>query len=116
MEVTNSSGCSKLSASISVTKVCTKSVAEDDVSTGDIVIYPNPNAGTFMLSIHSPQDAFISVRVLNNIGQCVYSAQFSSAENAYQILLPPDINSGIYLLQVITANETYVVRFLVQYP
>ena len=116
VEVTNSSGCSKLSASISVTKVCTKSVAEDDVSTGDIVIYPNPNAGTFMLSIHSPQDAFISVRVLNNIGQCVYSTQFSSSENTDQLSLPPNIPSGIYILQVITKYETNMVRFLIQYP
>jgi hypothetical protein len=116
VEVTNSSGCSKLSAGISVTKVCTKSFAEEDASAVNILLYPNPNAGSFVLSIQSPQDASITIRVINKIGQCVYSTQFSSSENTHQLSMPPGIPSGIYVLQVIAAHETYMVRFLIQYP
>jgi len=69
-----------------------------------LVIYPNPNDGSFILSASLHGKA--SIEVVNNTGQLIYKDMVeSNGEMNKKIVLDKNIPVGLYLLRVIS-NET----------
>jgi hypothetical protein len=58
----------------------------------DILIYPNPNTGTFMVRVHE-QGAF---DVLNSIGQVLQTQQLNEGEEAFEVNGLP---AGVYFVR-----------------
>ena len=59
-------------------------------------VYPNPNSGTFLVSLSIAGDYVMSVQ--NVIGQTIYSTQLTN-ELSKEVRLG-DIESGVYFLTV----------------
>lgn len=72
--------------------------------TATISLYPNPASS--VLNVQSREN-ILSTRILNTLGQEVYSQSQSSATNHQQINVA-SLKKGIYLVQVLTATGTAV--------
>ena len=73
-------------------------VIEDDNGT-NIVVYPNPNGGSFTVSGAFAEGTEASV--VNMLGQNVWSGQLSKGDNS--VALP--VSKGVYILQIRLPNE-----------
>ncbi len=58
----------------------------------DILIYPNPNTGTFMVRVHE-QGAF---EVLNSIGQVLQTQRLNEGAEAFEVNGLP---AGVYFVR-----------------
>ncbi|MBX9850824.1 MAG: T9SS type A sorting domain-containing protein [Cytophagaceae bacterium] len=86
-----------------------RSLTKDGVS--DVQIVPNPNNGTFILSLLGAGDVANKVSILNALGQVVYIAPETTA-NTRSIDIQ-HLASGVYYLQV-TTDEGTIVKKLVR--
>ncbi len=67
---------------------------------------PNPNNGSFVVALDNAGGLKIQVSVLNSLGQLVYEgAEFTTNLTSIDISA---LASGIYYLQVNTAEEMFV--------
>lgn len=84
----------------------------DLVNENQISIYPNPNKGSFTITINSAifTDDKKSIEIINNIGQTVYAATMQTNEK--QIIID-NLQTGIYMLNVQTDKGIYSKRFTV---
>ncbi|MCW3125002.1 MAG: repeat-containing protein [Bacteroidetes bacterium] len=68
-----------------------------DVLLSDIVtIYPNPNQGTFAISVNDIDTGTLTAEVTDMLGKTVYKQGIHTAENKFDLKLP----AGIYLVKV----------------
>lgn len=77
-------------------------------------VYPNPSNGTFNIGVSgiaNGQNA--EIRISNMIGQVVYDTHTALSGNTIPVTMGAASN-GIYLLQVITAANTYNSKIIVQ--
>lgn len=79
-----------------------RAVHKDGV--GEVEVIPNPNNGTFVVSINNTNDVKSSLVVLNMLGQVVYEAGESTSN--YRNVDISNLPAGTYYLQVSTAEET----------
>lgn len=71
VEVTNASGCVKLSSGVSVNVTCKNSIHDEGIS--EVYVYPNP---TFdMIHIMVDTDKNFEIEILNTTGQVVFRGQ-----------------------------------------
>jgi len=101
----------------SVTEVINVTTATGIASISDsrnYTIYPNPSNGTFNIGLNgiaNGQNA--EIRISNVIGQLIYDTHTTLHGNAIPVTMGASPN-GIYLLQVITAANTYTCKIIVQ--
>jgi len=84
-------------------------------STHDLVLFPNPNNGTFMVKGTIPASSAM-IEVMNVVGQIIYQQQENILNNKLeaQINLPSDVvANGTYLLRIRTANSIDAFRFVI---
>lgn len=77
-------------------------------------IYPNPSNGSFTIGLNgitTGEDA--QIRISNVLGQVVYDTYTTLSGNKIPVTMGAAPN-GIYLLQVITATNTYTSKIIVQ--
>jgi PKD repeat protein len=67
-------------------------------------IYPNPNDGSFTLEVHSKRKKDAQLFVYNNIGQLVYSDNFSINNNTVKKLDLSTEAKGVYYVHLTTDN------------
>jgi sugar lactone lactonase YvrE len=83
----------------------------------NIVLSPNPNKGIFNIkgTWNAVTDESVSLTVTNVIGQIVYrtAAVARNGDIDAQITLNSDMPRGMYLLQIRSATQTKVIRFVV---
>jgi hypothetical protein len=72
-----------------------------------INVYPNPNSGNF--SIDFPFEKGNRILIYNLKGQIVYNETIT--QNEAQI--KTHLNSGLYILKIITQQETYSVKLII---
>jgi len=79
-------------------------------------IYPNPNDGSFNISVNGlANEKNAEIRISNMMGQVIY--QSNAAVNGGKALNTINLQNaanGIYLLQIITADNTYTSRIAIQ--
>ena len=65
-----------------------------------IMVYPNPNNGTFFVHVFSENCSMMNVEVVNVLGQLVYKGEYflTIGENIYRI--ETDLRSGLYLIRI----------------
>ena len=117
--VTNSTGCSDISAIVKVTKSCKigDEAGDDEMTAPVLGIYPNPNNGRFMMKLtvdsYDAEDAII--QVYNSIGQVIYDAKGLMIDNNLQ----QEINlseaaSGMYILRVLLGGRSYETKLVLE--
>jgi hypothetical protein len=70
-----------------------------------IRLYPNPASQTAMLSFGSAKESDYQIRVINSLGQLVYSTDGRASEgiNAIELNLEK-LSSGLYIVQLVQTN------------
>jgi hypothetical protein len=91
----------------------------DNVSTADEVIstttFPNPFESEVNLTLTTgDQDEVVAIRVMNSLGQIVFSKRVnvSSSSEVLETLNLGDLRSGVYMLNVETANAVETIRLI----
>jgi hypothetical protein len=76
------------------------------VNNASILLYPNPNNGTFTVEYYSTTKRFITVSLFNIFGQAVYTTTIEDTKNAtrYIHIDQPQLQPGVYNLQVIDGD------------
>lgn len=76
-------------------------------------IYPNPNTGSFELSLSAVNGNQVTVDIYDMTGNLVYSQQFSG--NALQqMLVQHNLNSGLYTANIKHNGAATAIKFVVQ--
>ena len=79
----------------------------------NLVVYPNPNEGSFTLLLHiSPDDNINEIRIVNMIDGSVVPVQPEYSE--MMTINMPDLSQGYYVVQVITSNSILTRQFIKQ--
>jgi uncharacterized delta-60 repeat protein len=73
------------------------------------LIYPNPNAGVFNLELDSASE----IQIYTVTGELVYNQTFESGKHSITFDHPAN---GLYLLNVLQADENYSVKFVKYAP
>jgi len=109
--VTNSSGCSKTSAGTKVTKSCKENSIIIGSITAQLLLYPNPSAGKFIVELMTEDvsAATATIEVFSEIGQRVYQEIVPMSEgNLHQeVQLQNSALTGIYFVRVVVNNQVY---------
>jgi hypothetical protein len=75
----------------------------------NIIVYPNPFNSSFVLDLSNQKRDFYSVKIVNILGQVVYSNEIAPSANPRHRITPSLLSSGEYLL-VATSREAKLVR------
>ncbi len=94
----------------------TTAVRYDDDSevTPALSVFPNPNEGTFTLSLSNLTGENAVIEVMNLLGQTVYrrEAMILDSEFVHEVVLPNDLTANTYLIRVSTQSGTYYAKML----
>ncbi len=83
----------------------------------DLLIYPNPNSGSFYLSgSFNEKAASATIEIYNGIGQSIYSGNILLENGTFEIpvTLPAAVSNGIYFVNIYSGNEKQVSHLLIQ--
>jgi hypothetical protein len=84
----------------------TVGIVEPPVVSGDILIYPNPNNGSFMLSFTNDNNSETNIRMYNLAGQVVLEKQVSPLAGLNTIKFDISAYSeGMYIMEISTINS-----------
>jgi hypothetical protein len=103
VEVTNSNGCSKLSAGVVVSVPCREGVP---IAIGiDFSVYPNPNSGEFTIKFSAKSDSPIQIALTDELGKIV--KRFETSDETV-VIKELNLANGIYCLTARNKNEVVV--------
>jgi len=78
----------------------------------NISLYPNPNKGTFSIQFSTFVENY-SVQVYDYSGRVVYQNKFEGQEGLEQSVALDAVSSGVYLVKVISGNESFVKKMVI---
>ena len=90
---------------------CATSV--DELLFTNISVYPNPSTGIFTLKWDNTTNKNSTLKVMNSVGEVVYSEILMIGENEKQINISK-FSKGIYLLEIETKNRIINKKLIVQ--
>ena len=91
--------CNDQDQALSITKFTINSLItaiEQQISAGDIILYPNPAQDQLHVNIPAHLEGNVSVKIMNTLGQVLYSG--TSAES--KTIPVSNLKSGVYVLEV----------------
>lgn len=116
--VTNANGCSKQSATTTVTVNCRTEDGSVEEEQNQLSVFPNPTNGLFAVKISnsSINNSTAHIELKNILGQTVYSsiAQFTNGELKYNIDLNTSLAKGVYYIKVQTNTDSYDSKIVLQ--
>ena len=113
VKATNDCGDGEVSDAITVQVYSSQGIGENKI--GDIRIYPNPNQGTFTLNISTGTDKTLNIRVMNALGEEIYSKDEVKVRGEFsQVISLTNASSGMLILQVNDGKETWQGRVFIQ--
>ena len=81
----------------------------------DVSLFPNPNTGQFTVELSAAKQDIYKLRVVNELGQEVWSERISIVEGINQINVSSDkFSTGIYILQIFTSDAIMSKKFSIQ--
>ena len=83
----------------------TSGIGTDELDINGFTIYPNPNKGTFNISLNSIGD-YKTLRITTILGQTLHEASINSDDLNIKVDLT--LESGIYNVQLLTKNQKWV--------
>ena len=85
----------------------------DTEKTSDLILYPNPNQGSFTVQFESDSIHAVEVIVHNVLGKKVYEKSFEKTYNFNQNIQLENPSSGLYFLTVMDGNRKFVKKIAV---
>ena len=86
-----------------------------DANTLDFKVYPNPSNNIFNLELNSISQESIKIKVINTIGDIIYSNELVNYKGDYNSKIDLTQQAkGIYLLDIISSHETIKVKLILQ--
>lgn len=76
----------------------------------DITIYPNPNSGSFTISLLAPGQSY-RIDIVDAQGKVIYSSEGAEVSEPVQV---NDIPVGFYLVRVLTGNQLVTKKLIVR--
>ncbi|MCS6916986.1 MAG: T9SS type A sorting domain-containing protein, partial [Chitinophagales bacterium] len=113
VEVTNSNGCTKESATVTITTSCRL----DAALAASFSLYPNPTDGNqVFLSGRMGSDEPVTITVSTLLGQEVLRTVVNSEGGMLQttLSLPGDLASGTYVVKLVSGSSTITRNLVVQ--
>lgn len=88
----------------------------DDLSNVDISVYPNPNNGSFNVSMTDVIGESVTIEVVNIMGQIVYTEVVNAINGGinHEVNLDKDIAVGTYIVKVSTATGNSLTKIVKQ--
>ena len=99
----NGTVCPESIDEMTLTILCTD--INNIVETGQILLYPNPNDGSFNLKVENTVNESINIIIYNSIGKEVYNEKNISMYNNFNMVLSLDQVPGIYTI-ILDGNKT----------
>ena len=97
---------SMLSQGFQQPELLTVSINEEQISQGEILLYPNPTNGQVSLSYQSGESAQNSVKIYNLLGAIVLSETYSASSGLNTLNFDlSQYNQGIYILELSTEQQ-----------
>ncbi|MFH1320281.1 MAG: CUB domain-containing protein [Bacteroidota bacterium] len=88
---------------------------EEEELAGSLQIYPNPTRGEFTLEMNVPQIQDIQLKIINIIGEEIFSEELSQVKGDYRRNFDlKKLPSGIYSLQVISEGNVIIRKLIIQ--
>ncbi|MFZ1635744.1 MAG: T9SS type A sorting domain-containing protein, partial [Chitinophagales bacterium] len=82
---------------ITVSVPCREGEHFDDEFNTTFSIYPNPNNGTFTISVSPSETNNLEMEIFNTLGEIIYSSKVESSEQTIYLKNTP---SGIYFVRI----------------
>ena len=79
-------------------------VSVNEFEKGNYNIYPNPNNGTFIISINNIESSDLIVNIQNVLGQSVYSEALNNVSQLNKQINLSNLDSGIYTVTISNTN------------
>jgi hypothetical protein len=79
-------------------------------------IYPNPNNGQYCgLNVVNTVEGTTQVRIMNNIGQVIYTNQFATGEGIFNtaIVFEKELANGLYMVEITLADKSITTEKMV---
>ena len=73
---------------------------------------PNPNSGRFNLKLKTENKGQVTVEIINVVGTLVWTSNLSAEKNNLTIDLP-NIEQGVYLIQVSEQNKKHYKKMVI---
>jgi len=86
-------------------------IASNTLATADLIVYPNPNAGSFYVNLNLPQEENGTILISDVLGRTVFQDRISGDTYSKRIHLE---RSGAYLVTVITTNTRLTRKLLIE--
>ncbi len=97
--VVDQNGCSGLDEIVITEMVC--NATNNTLNNSQVQLYPNPNSGSFMLSIDSEVTGDLILEIVNPLGQVMTSVETTKANRVFQYdFALPDLPATVYLLKI----------------
>ncbi len=114
--VTNSNGCTRLSAGVVVTGCRFEDSTSPDEENHEFSIVPNPNNGEFniLADYVDWKDDEIQVQVFNSLGQLVYNINKTFDGKSVSIQLENSVAAGMYLVKLVHNEDEISKSFIVE--
>jgi hypothetical protein len=114
--VTDSNNCSVRSSGLFMDCLTLAMSGLPEHNNAELLLYPNPNKGSFQLAIKTPDESFVTIKIFNPAGQLVFEQNcFISPHNYHISLQLSTLAKGVYSAVIISQEFLPVTkRFLVE--
>lgn len=82
-------------------------------NSGELLIYPNPTNGNFILSAHAISSPLAVISVVNTLGELVYRCSVKNHSGAIEHTMSPVLASGTYFIRLQDGNECRMKKLIV---
>ena len=109
-------GCYNIDSSlITVYDCATIGIIEENKQQDVLIIQPNPNNGTFTLLLSSSYLGAIEINMFNSVGSLVFHEKNNKVHEEYSKSYNlNNFATGNYLIKVVSTNNTYVGKFIIE--
>ena len=108
VKVTNTNGCSKLSAPLAFIGL------PGETTITDIQVYPNPSIGVFNLEISLSKAEAVNMKVYDMAGKLVHTEKLPLGQSYSGQIDLGNLAKGVYMLHLGTVQSNSVIRLVLQ--
>jgi len=87
---------------------------EDNLLKGKVNIYPNPNNGTFIITLNSEKPADFTLQILDQDGRIVYNYQYQSVTSVNEPMDTRISVPGIYVVRILSGKSIWTENVIIQ--